>query len=361
MKHLPMISKAIAVTSLLGTFAQSQASTKIENIQVSQDVPQNQVTRLQQDITLLKSMNFSQPDPELLSLMEIKDSSPGTLLAWMQARIHFIIDENFDLTKNIVIAKSSYNYPNSIIPTMETPPKNPTDGDTQSGPVVTVMLNIGGAVYLMGKEQGSLLEMKIPGVGKEKMTSPRVGVLKVGQGLFAQLFKDPSLKPDSKPYVALRLATLFHEARHSDGNGASLGFLHAVCATGTYAGYSACDRNLNGPYQVETAFLKSMIQSCTDCSEGDKNAMLALAADAASRQIKFTADPNSDPSSQVAALQQELDLCQLMQKLHLPQTLPACSDIPALQKQIADLQTQAPSQGIPSTNWDPTPEGVFQQ
>lgn len=70
-----------------------------------------------------------------------------------------------------------------------------------------------------------------------------------------------------------------------------------------------------------------MIQSCTDCTEGDKHAMMALEADSASRQIKITPADNSTQNEEITAAQEELDLCQLEQKLNIPSTDPVCSDI----------------------------------
>ena len=64
---------------------------------------------------------------------------------------------------------------------------------------------------------------------------------------------------------------MFHEARHSDGNRASLTFRHTYCPVGhDYAYGPFCDRNFNGPYSISAAILKAAVAHCNtdpDCNE----------------------------------------------------------------------------------------------
>jgi hypothetical protein len=250
-----------AATTLAGFTASAQtpapAPRKIENILVSSAVPDNQMSRIQADIDYLKTLDFSKADPDLLSLMGITTATPDTLLAWLETRVHYLVDENLNTdTAMAPVANSTFVFPNpGILPVIEEAPSTPatstststsnsTTNSTHESDVVTVMLNIGGGIYLEGKFENKLMGLAIPGFGTIEVTSPRAGIIQVGAGMFAQLLPDDSLTPDSKPYITLRLSTLFHEAHHSDGNGTSLGFVHAICPSGTYAGYYACDRNL---------------------------------------------------------------------------------------------------------------------
>lgn len=370
---LDMNSKVLIQTSLIlvGLSLQNaRAQTQIETIAVSDAVAANQVGRLQSDFDYLKTLSILTPDPELLKLMQITDASPDTLLNWMEARVHYLVDENIDVKARIGGLQMNYPYENpGILPTLETPTKTPGNAffDTfiASTPVAkapeifTVMTNIGFGLYYGGKLNQVLLSLNISGVGTIHLTSPRVGIVKVGKGLFAQMFEDSSIQPDAKPYIAMRLGTLFHEARHSDGNGKTLGFSHATCASGDFTGYAACDRNLNGPYQIQAKFVKTLITNCPNCTLGDTHSMQTLVADAASRQILVTPPERSSLNSMVIqALQSQIETCRLFVKLNVHPTGLNC-DLQSLQKQMNDLNTSNQNAvGTPSTWWDATPEGI---
>jgi hypothetical protein len=281
--------------------------------------------------------------------------------------VNFIVDENMKLDSSTISdANGSYNYPNDSAdqqPTIEKPTKTP-DGDST---VHTMMLNIGGGLYYGGKTDGALFQIAIPGIGKEEITSPRIGMIQVGAGLFGLFFaadqgKDPLTLVDTMPYVAERISTLIHEARHSDGNGKSLGFFHATCPDSMkdYGGYAACDRNLNGPYQIETTFLNSLAQSCPTCSTGDILAIKLVAADTAKRQIVSTPDANDNSQGMIEALQAELDYCKIVGSLPvaIPNGAINCADTASIQAQITALQSGGAT-STASTMWDPTPEGTF--
>jgi hypothetical protein len=360
---LTILSQTIAFSTFAGT-------AQIDNIKIASSVPSDQASRLIKDIQLLKGMTFANPDPNMLKLMGIADANGSTLASWMEDRVNFIVDNDFALNNTTVTdSKQSFNFPNpSETPTIETPAPAPSQSSgTSTAPsdVQVMMLNIGSAIYYAGKESNTLYSVQIPGVANELATSPRIGIIKIGAGMFSPLFstdqgKDPSTYEDAMPYLALRLSVLIHESRHSDGNGKSLGFFHALCPSGIYANMNACDRNLNGPYQIQTTFLNSLGQSCTTCSAGDKVAIQAIAADSASRQIVSTADSATNDGATIQLLQSELDYCSIIANLP-PGTIPAgtvdCSNTAAIQAQITALQTNPAV--IPSTMWDATPEGTF--
>jgi hypothetical protein len=366
-----ILAQTISLTALA-------AVQQIDNIKIASSVPQDQAAQLIKDIQTLKTMTFSKPDPNMLTLMEIPDANASTLVSWMESRVNFIVDENFALDDtNITTSKQSFNYPNpNATPSIETPAPvqvpvpSPSQSPDASNQVQVLMLNIGAAIYYSGKEDSSLYDVQIPGVGTEAATSPRIGIIKIRSGMFNGLFtgdigKDPSTFINTMPYLALRLSTLIHEARHSDGNGTSLGFFHALCPSGIYANMNACDRNLNGPYQIETTFLNSFAQSCTTCSAGDTAAIQVIAADAASRQIVSTNDTSDLSTQQLMVLNSEISYCQIISTLP-PGTIPVgtapnsidCSNLAAMQAQYNALQSSG-TKVILSTMWDSTPEGTF--
>jgi hypothetical protein len=364
MKLSAALSSAIfsflATTSVFGFCANTYAQDA--TIPSVSSVPVDQSNRIEQDIQAMKKMSFAQSDPELLKLMELTDATPNltpdTLLNWMEARVHFFVDENFDLKTAVSLAQKNYAFPNPGVFPDETSPDETSDEDVSSGgDTIQVMTNIGAGIYESSKTLKDLVQINLPGIAVVPVTSPRIGLVRLGSGLFSQLYDDPSLSIDSKPYIAYRLSVLFHEARHSDGNGKSLGFFHAICPSGTFAGKAACDRNLNGPYQIQAKFLLSLISSCTDCSDGDTQAMQLIEADSASRQIR--GDESQDRT--VRDLQTTLATCQLMQNLNSKVALGGeeCSDVEGLKSQIAKLQNISEKPSTASTWWDATPEGTF--
>lgn len=93
------------------------------------------------------------------------------------------------------------------------------------------MTNIGAVLYQTGKDMGDLYSFRMDGIGSVVVKSPRTGILKIGSIYFNELYEDDSMSASSLKFIhsLYRMATLFHEARHSDGHGDSLGFFHVKC------------------------------------------------------------------------------------------------------------------------------------
>jgi hypothetical protein len=85
----------------------------------------------------------------------------------------------------------------------------------------------------------------------------------------------------------MRAETLFHEARHSDGHGKTLGFLHAKCPSyHDYAGLPACDLSTNGPYTIGALMFKYIMDSTADKStEKTKKIQQLIYLDIANRTL----------------------------------------------------------------------------
>ena len=66
-------------------------------------------------------------------------------------------------------------------------------------------------------------------------------------------------------------------------------------------------------------------------------------------------------SSQAQVIQSQIDLCQIFVTDKIAGVPNLCKDVTALKKQLSSLQAAAPSPGIPSENWDATPEGTFSE
>lgn len=123
----------------------------------------------------------------------------------------------------------------------------------------------------------------------------RVGIMMLGEGYHPNY-----------PEVA-RMATLVHEARHSDcpnglpseylqsehdGSGRSLkllaqcGHIHSYCPSDhNFAGYQACDSTPWGAYSMGMIYLSAVGRSCAGCTEEARQISLAQASDSASRLL----------------------------------------------------------------------------
>ncbi len=327
------------------------------DIEFAKSVPKEQRKQLVQDMYYMANQPWA-ADTKLLQLMGLSSNDGLTVLNWVDNRVRYVIPENFELNDKSIYQVSDNYFPMpSETPTFEQPTNTPDTGGSTST-VKTVMSNIGGAVYVIGKMQHSVLGLKIDDK-KIPVTSTRIGILKVGSGLFAadQLLK---VSNDSEVARHFRLGTLVHEARHSDGRGTSAGFLHAICPAGhRLAGYAACDRSSNGPYSVGAQFEFMTLQNCKTCSESDKELLNKMAADSYDRVISSQpADVNSDFSSTIIS-----SYTMLLQLCESSKGSCAADDVAKYRKAIADAQAQlTPVQQADAASapaWDANPEGTF--
>ena len=323
-------------------------------INFASGVPASQKKMLAQDMFYLANQPYPS-DAKLMQLMRLGGNDGLTILNWVDNRMSRIIPEDFNLESSIAVVSQSYFPPdteNPVIPTVVKTPDAPTGG---TGPVVkTVMTNVGGAIYVSGKMNHMLFGINVDGK-RIDVTSPRIGIFKVGAGLFDSKTL-LGLEPESIVSRFFRLSTLIHEARHSDGHGASAGFLHAVCPAGhRLEGYAGCDANSNGPYSIEGQFLKVAIQNCKDCQPGDLEMLNKLAADSFGRVAAPTptrADAELN-ATLISSYQMLLDLCK--------RTPGSCSqeDLQKYQSIVSEAQGKSATSAATAPLWDATPEGVF--
>ena len=265
---------------------------------------------------------------------------------WLRERSKMVVPETFEISQSTIeVLDTNYQFPSSEIPEFKVG-KSVTPGGT----VKTVMSNIGAGLYLASKQSGALLGINIPGIGKIAATSPRIGLFKIGEGQFMPLLRK-SGGTDFESYAnsLSRLAVFFHEARHSDGNGKSLGFLHAICPEDhNFAGYNACDENLNGPYTLGAAFLKSVVNDCTQCTDPEKEALRNVYMDSFARII---AEVPVTISPEIASANDTIrQTCASLVNLKIDiSSLDSC-------KNIVAAATQAAPPVIKSVALDPTPE-----
>lgn len=258
-------------------------------IQFSRDISFEYQQLIRGDLARLSALlqNPSAIDQQLLQVMELDELSASSLELWLTERLGHIVADDFDPLREF-IATTSHTYQNAyIFPRFDEEVVTPLD---PSATMLTVMANIGTAQYLIGKSQRQLYAFDFEAIdGQTKrieLTSPRVGVVKIGPGLFHPKLNFNSNDLSAEVNSIMRLATLFHEARHSDGNGETLGFFHAVCPTGhAYQGRSACDKNLNGPYMLDALLIEKFMASCQSCSAEELKFLSKHAADSRARVL----------------------------------------------------------------------------
>jgi hypothetical protein len=158
---------------------------------------------------------------------------------------------------------------------------------------------VSGGVYFSGKLAKRMPALRMSDNKIMLIPSPRAGVAQIGKPLFEMAGDMTPEQQKEHEYVltAMRLSVYFHEARHSDGHGKSLGFMHAICPQGhDYEGLPACDSSLNGAYTVGAEILKTFLKNCKNCSEADQQVLALMYLDSTSRVMPTVDELESDGS-----------------------------------------------------------------
>lgn len=273
--------KLLAVLTLAATLTPVFAAEEFGGLKFHSSIPKNQVEALKVDLRYLYQNPLTKADPQFLGVAQVQIGDGPNLHNWVVNRVRYIVGENYQLDDSNIITTKYNRFPNTPLP----------DGlsamDGNEGSVKTVMSNMGAALYLYGKKEKVLYGIKFDGESVYAK-STRVGFLQVGEGLF---FKDFLLNPNllAPANSISRLGTLFHEARHSDGNSKHTGFLHFTCPEGhPYANYAACEVSANGSYTVGGLSERHMLANCSTCSTKEKNALAAKVLDSFNRIIKIS-------------------------------------------------------------------------
>ncbi len=242
----------------------------VDKVVVNYDasVPEWQVELMEKDLEILSDVGFTDLSTDK-DILNIASFSNEDLRSWMQARYHHVVGETFK--ENKTVERSNVPYTPSLSESID------PWGST------IIMRNVGAGSYTTGKDNKQLYSLQL---SSEKLyiKSPRVGLFMIGKGLFT-LDKTPggSSKDDVSSYF--RLGTLFHEARHCDGNGTHAAFLHKKCIDGNLKGEYACDDSLNGPYPVGRVILERLRAICTWCSSKETRALDLNIADLLTRTL----------------------------------------------------------------------------
>ncbi|EPZ49822.1 hypothetical protein M902_0785 [Bacteriovorax sp. BAL6_X] len=256
----------------------SQAAERFGGIYFDSSIPANQVFSLKEDLTYLYQSDFENLDSDFSLFFELEEVNGPTLYNWIFNRVKYIVGQDYRIRGRNYVTKRGYEFPATPLP------GSSSFQNTDAFGGVVVMSNIGAGLYLSGKKSKLLKGAKI---NRQKVfaTSPRVGILQIGEGLFLNsiLIND---EINSEANKIKRLGTLFHEARHSDGNSEHVGFNHHTCPEGhTLYGFSACEMYGNGSYQLEAIATKNLLANCLTCSVEDKTKLEASIADGFDRVL----------------------------------------------------------------------------
>lgn len=295
--------KNLMIGALLSVAALN--TTNASDIMLSKSIKSDLRDKIERDLNVIENFKFAgKANPATLKTMGLFTLNAASATDWLNQRVNYVVSENalslFNLlVKRVVyVERENVDFPNAhIIPhSMQNEiRKNYVESGFNAEEGFTVMSNIGTALYVGGKNERQVYGMKISRgllrkAEKVAVTSPRAGIIQIGEGLFA-----PELTVNRENEGALansifRLGTFFHEARHSDGNGVSLGFMHSLCpAKHDYEGQPACDENLNGPYTIGALIMAEMAKTCEDsCSEKDKQTLKLMVLDSANRVMTIT-------------------------------------------------------------------------
>lgn len=273
--------KRLALT-LLCTSLSAFSAEQFGGISFHSSVPKTQINLLKKDLKYIYSSPVLLQDKELKQVFGITNSEGPSLHNWLINRVKYIVGESYQFGgQNIVPGSPFFRFPSTPLPDMK-------NGLSESS-IKTVMINMGTAMYNAGKEQNFLFGARFDNINIYA-TSPRLGLIQVGEGLFDPTFalnKDPAATSNS----ISRLSTLFHEARHSDGNGKSTGFGHIMCPEDhPYNGFYACEKSSNGSYKVGALSTRQLYLNCYSCSNEEKYILELKIADSFSRILNQNDD-----------------------------------------------------------------------
>lgn len=227
-------------------------------------------------------------DTVLKELLGVSDLTGASMSTWLKDRVRYMLNPDLSKYRVGAIMAETRSYEVSTLPGADA---------SQTRNMAAAMM--GTALYQFGKDLRKdypevnylVLEVNSSWI---HLNNQRNGVMQIGPALFNPDFMPNSANPTAYSNTAVRVDTLFHEARHADGNSAagSLGFFHSECPAvpgidSEFVGKAACDSNANGPYTLGAKVLKAYISKCgTLCSVKEKTILESMMLDSLSRVVK---------------------------------------------------------------------------
>lgn len=285
---MPMRSYSVPMKMLMIFLLFIQVAQSADTLVFSEKVKRSHKKAIKNDLKWFKSLKFkNQADPRTLAILELESLNRQTLEKWLFERVQYIFDRKelteFDLNRRLEVERPLYEYPFGDVFPSEILGNNYIDSRSNG----TVMTNVGTGLYLSGKIEQTLLSLKMKDDQKNErkiiINTPRQGLVRLGKAFWLGA---SHRERENVEYKALRMANLFHEARHSDGHGESLGFLHSICPEGhDFEGERACDSSTNGPYSVDAYLTYEMAFNCNECDIEVREILKIRVLDSLSRVI----------------------------------------------------------------------------
>jgi hypothetical protein len=295
LKKKVLLSGLLLISTLLSSAHAMRYSTQITEANVD---------TIKDDLDYLKSFsNKNKTNIFFQNIFKIDTFDGAKLSTWLNERLSYIVAADYDPIRDMnysiigKVEKSKLASPvsrNTIIGYEEL--YQAPDEDK----AFVVMSNVGTSLYMIGLKYKYLLGTKLEtysmGVEGIVIDSPRVGIAKIGEGLFRKRFSAEqkikyNLDEDTVKRISrgARITTYLHEARHSDGSGENLGMGHSKCPTKhDYAGHYACEDSVNGPYGINAAVNFENYANCIEesCTEIEQTYSEILLADSCSRIVQ---------------------------------------------------------------------------
>lgn len=362
--------KLLAVLTMAVSLSPAFANEQFGGVTFHSSVEQKQIETLKSDLRYVYSNPVKIVDQDFLAVTKMQAVDGKNMHNWLLNRVRYIVGQKYELKEeNIEISIRRalfFKFPETPLPDgLGSVSRLNEDGEDDGG-VKTVMTNIGGALYLGGKQAKVPFGLKLDNE-TVFVTSARTGILQVGEGLFLKRFLINKENEKASSNAISRLGTLFHEARHSDGNGKSTGFLHKICPEGhPYAGYGACEIVGNGSYTVGALAERQLMQSCTDCSEAELTSLAVKVLDSFDRVIDLEAGTRrANLVAQVAQLKSLIQTYESILVILPEKREEYQKEIDSLKAQLAAMEKEIATLSYKPTkkpaDYDATPEGKFSE
>lgn len=262
---------------MMATAMSAVAGENFGGIHFDSSIPASQMQVIKEDLIYLYRNPIKDVDSSLQSMAGLPKIDGHHLYNWIYNRVKYIIGEDYKISDKNLVKQTGFQFPATPLPPMI------LNGTNQYSNVL-VMSNAGAELYVTGKRDKVLKGLRID----NKVvfaTSPRTGILQIGEGLFMDKhLVNSGLYAEANKIQ--RLGTFFHEARHADGHSEHIGFIHSRCPKGhNLSGVYACEAYANGAYSLEAVATKTLMLNCKTCSETDRTKLMAAIADAYSRVV----------------------------------------------------------------------------
>jgi hypothetical protein len=220
-------------------------------------------------------------------------TSTAGVSQYLNTRVSYIIPASVNPEDQLVRLNSMERVGEQTAPSI-----SPGLGRVADSQVYVVALNIGTLVWFnallaLPEKLGFMIgDRAVP------ITSSRLGIVQLGKGYTVKKGNEYAFPP------LARIATLVHEARHSDCTGGlaqadleklraqdipdghGCGHLHVVCPPGhPYAGIYACDDLAWGAYSIEAIYAAAILKHCQNCTVEDQGIAEGVEVDSLSRLI----------------------------------------------------------------------------